>query len=287
MNELLEKLKLNKDESFYIGVFQDHISQSRWHYHPEYELSFITEGAGKRIVGDSTEEFNPGDLIFIGPHIPHVWISESPYKSLHSGRTLESVYLLFNHDILPPELLSIPEFENVRKALSHSERGIKIQGQCLNKVSELMLQMPYLKKMKRITYFYEIMDIIGQSESFTFLASKSYEKNPLSQNDPKFIKIHQFLMENYHKQISLEQLAELVHMAPGSLCRFFKSRTGMTIFHYLNKLKIGLACKMLLNTSLNIVEISYDCGFSNLSYFNRQFLRFTGKTPSEFREILK
>ena len=91
MKELLEEIKLNPDESFFIGIFQDHIDKSHWHYHQEFELSFITEGSGKRIVGDSTEEFHPGDLIFIGPRIPHVWFPEETHKRQHSGRTLEVI----------------------------------------------------------------------------------------------------------------------------------------------------------------------------------------------------
>ena len=117
MKELLEEIKLNPDESFFIGIFQDHIDKSRWHYHQEYELSFITEGSGKRIVGDSTEEFNPGDLIFIGPRIPHVWFPEETHRRQHSGRTLESVYLLFNQDILPESLISLPEFNDIQRAI--------------------------------------------------------------------------------------------------------------------------------------------------------------------------
>ena len=99
MQELLEQIKLNPKESFFIGIFQDHIDQSSWHYHQEFELSFITEGSGSRIVGDSVEEFHPGDLIFIGQRIPHVWFSKAPVLNQHSGRTLESVYLLFNQAI--------------------------------------------------------------------------------------------------------------------------------------------------------------------------------------------
>ncbi len=100
MKELLEEIKFNPKESYYIGIFQDHIDKSHWHYHQEFELSFITEGSGKRIVGDSIEEFHPGDLIFIGPRIPHVWLSEEAPLRQHSGRTLESVFMLFNNEIL-------------------------------------------------------------------------------------------------------------------------------------------------------------------------------------------
>ena len=285
MKELLEQIKLNPDESYYIGVFQDHIDQSRWHYHQEYELSFITEGSGRRIVGDSVEEFHPGDLIFIGPRIPHVWFSENPSLKQHSGRTLESVYLLFNQDILPGEITTLPEFIHVNRAMQLSERGIRITDDTLNQVSRIMLQLPYLSGLKRLMLFYEIMDIIGRSKSFQFLASKSYVKSKFEASNNRVKGIHEFLMLNYREEINLEEIAGIVHMAPASACRFFKSATGLTIFEYLNKIKIDYACKLLLNTDMNVVDISYDCGFNNLSHFNKQFRKFLWKTPTLFRKL--
>jgi len=287
MKELLEEIKLNPQESFYIGIFQDHIDKTRWHYHQEFELSFITEGSGKRIVGDSIEEFHPGDLIFIGPRIPHVWLSDESHIRQHSGRTLESVYLLFNQEILPLGLTTLPEFSQVRKAVNLSERGIRITGHTLNEVSRIMLQLPYMNSMKRLMFFYEIMDLIGKSESFSFLASPDYVKTKFETTNTRINRIHEFLMKNYQNEIDLEEVAEIVHMAPASVCRFFKSSTGLTVFEYLNKIKIDYSCQLLLNTDQNIVDISYDCGFNNLSHFNKQFKKFIGKTPTEFRKLRK
>jgi AraC-like DNA-binding protein len=285
MKELLEEIKLNPEESFFIGIFQDHIDKSYWHYHQEFELSFITEGAGKRIIGDSTEKFHPGDLIFIGPRIPHVWFPDTKHRRQHSGRTLESVYLLFNQDILPASLTSLPEFKNIRNAVKLSERGVQITGETLNDVSRIMLQLPYMNNMKRLMLFYEIMDIIGGSTSFTYLASEDYVKAKFATTNKRINNIHEFLMKNYQNDIDLKEVAEIAHMAPASVCRFFKNTTGLTIFEYLNKIKIDYSCQFLLNTDLNILDISYDCGFNNLSHFNKQFKRFTGNTPTQYRSL--
>jgi AraC-like DNA-binding protein len=285
MKELLEQIKLNPEESFYIGIFQDHIDQSAWHYHQEFELSFITEGTGRRIVGDSVEAFCPGDLIFIGPRIPHVWFSDTPSLKQHSGRTLESVYLLFNSRILPDGLTTLPEFKFVNKAIHYSERGIRITGETLNQVSKIMLQLPYLSNFKRLMLFYEIMDMIGRSDSFAFLASADYVKTRFQTSNFRVKSIHEFLMKNYREEITLEQIAEVVHMAPASASRFFKASTGLSLFEYLNKVKIDLARQLLLNTDMSVIDISYDSGFRNLSHFNKQFRKFNGTTPSHFRRF--
>ncbi|MGW8315089.1 MAG: helix-turn-helix domain-containing protein [Bacteroidales bacterium] len=285
MKELLEQIKLNPEESFYIGVFQDHIDQSAWHYHQEFELSFITEGTGKRIVGDSVEAFYPGDLIFIGPGIPHVWFSESPVQKQHSGRTLESVYLLFNHHILPEGLTVLPEFRAVNRAIRYSERGIRITGDTLNQVSRLMLQLPYLNTLKRLMLFYEIMDMIGNSDTFTYLASADYVRTRFQTSNSRVKKIHEFLMKNYREEVTLQQIAGVAHMAPASVSRFFKGATGLSVFEYLNKIKIDFARQLLLNTDMSVEHISYDCGFNNLSHFNKQFKKFSGWTPSKYRKL--
>jgi len=285
MKQFLEELKPNTEESFFIGIFQDHIEKTTWHYHQEFELSFITEGSGKRIVGDSVESFHPGDLIFIGPRIPHVWISGEMARTQHSGRTLESVYLLFNQVILPLGLTSLPEFKHVKRAIQLSERGMLIKGDTLNQVSNIMLQLPYQGRMKRLMLFYEILHIIGTSESFTLLASEGYVKSKFETSNTRVNNIHEFLMNNYREEINLEEIAELVHLAPASVCRFFKSATGQTLFNYLNKIKVDYACNLLMNTDLNIVDISFDCGFNNLSHFNKQFRKFMGKTPTQFRML--
>jgi hypothetical protein len=119
------KISAQDEEHFRIGIFQDNLEKSTWHYHNHYEISFITEGTGKRIVADSMESFHPGDLVFIGQNLPHVWIADKARFAL-SNRNLEMVYLQFSTTILFPQLLSMAEFANVRKALEMSERGIQM-----------------------------------------------------------------------------------------------------------------------------------------------------------------
>lgn len=281
-----EQIILNEDESFFIGIFQDNLEKSTWHYHNNYEISFITEGSGKRIVADSIEDFQPGDLVFLGKNLPHVWIADKG-QGIWSNRTLEMVFLQFTDKVLCSQLLALPEFSHVAKAVSLSEQGIQIVGQTLNEVSELMLQMPYLKGFDRMLHFFKMMDIIGKSESHIYLASKEYLKTKFTPGNKRIATIHEYLMNNYREEIDLERLAGMVNMAEGSLCRFFKQNMGITIFEYLNKIKVEFACKLLMDPSLSILEVCLDSGFNNLSHFNKQFKRTTGMPPKEYRKRFK
>jgi len=286
MSARFEQISLKEDESFFIGVFQDNLEISTWHYHNNYEISFITEGTGKRIVADSIEEFQPGDLVFIGSNLPHVWIAEKEQKLL-TDRTLEMVFLQFSANILFPQLLALPEFKQVKKALELSERGIHIIGQTLNEVSEIMLQLPYLKSFDRMNSFFRMMDIIGKSETNISLASEEYMKKRFTTGNRRIGLLHDYLMTHYREEIDLKKLAGLVNMAEGSLCRFFKMNVGTSIFEYLNKIKIDFACKLLMDPDIGIVDVCLDSGFNNLSHFNKQFRKNTGVAPSQYRKRFK
>ena len=286
MAALLEKIKGTDEESFFIGIFQDNLEKSAWHYHDNFEISFITEGSGKRIVADSIEEFQPGDLVFIGCNLPHVWIADKETLA-PTKRTLEMVFLQFSSDILVPQLLALPEFRHVSKALALSERGIQIVGQTLNEASEIMLQLPYLKGFERMLHFFRMMDIIGESETNIQLASRDYINMRFTTGNKRLAAIHEYLMKNYREEVDLKRLAALVNMAEGSLCRFFKMNMGMTVFEYLNKIKIEFACKLLMDNDLSILKVCLDSGFNNLSHFNKQFRKTTGVPPSEYRKRLK
>jgi AraC-like DNA-binding protein len=277
------KISAQDEEHFRIGIFQDNLEKSTWHYHNHYEISFITEGTGKRIVADSMESFHPGDLVFIGQNLPHVWIADKARFAL-SNRNLEMVYLQFSTTILFPQLLSMAEFANVRKALEMSERGIQIVGDTLNKVSEIMLQLPYLNGIEQLLNFYRLMDIIGKSTSNLALASEEYLRKKFNTSNKRIEAIHDYFMNNYRNEVNLEELSQLVNMAKGSLCRFFKENSGITLWEYLNHIKIEFACKMLMNNELSIAQVCFDSGFNNLNHFNRQFRKITGITPSSYRK---
>lgn len=283
MPAYLEKIRFKEDESLFIEVFQDNLEKSTWHYHNHYEISFITEGTGKRIVADSMEEFNPGDLVFIGPNLPHVWIADKRSEG-PTIRTLETVFLQFTSKTVPEQLLALPEFKFIKRALDASERGIQITGQTLNEVSEIMLQLPYLSNFERMIYFFRLMDILGKSDRFNFLASEEYLKVHFKPVNKRIAVIHEYFMNHYREEVNLARLAALVHMAEGSLCRFFKSTMGMSLFEYLNLLKVEFACKLLMDEDMNIQDVCFDSGFNNLSHFNKQFRKATGMPPTEYRK---
>ena len=132
-----------------------------------------------------------------------------------------------------------------------------------------------------------MMDIIGESQSNIALASEDYLRKRFNPGNKRIATIHEYLMNNYREEVNLKALADLVNMAEGSLCRFFRENMGVTIFEYLNQIKIELACNLLMDNELSIIEIGFDSGFNNLSHFNKQFKRIIGMPPSQYRKQFK
>jgi AraC-like DNA-binding protein len=285
MSISLEKKTTKESGSISIGIFQDNFEKIQRHYHDNYEISFITEGKGRRIVADSIENFQPGDLVFIGPRLPHVWIADSETYSPNS-RTMEMVFLQFGADILPLVQLKLPEFEPLGKALSMSERGMRITGDTLNQVSEIMLQLPYLKGFDRMLHLYRILEKIGNSTECIPLASREYFKKNPSTSDRRIKSIHEYLMKHFMEDINLRTLADQIDMAEGSLCRYFRQKLDMTVFEYLARIRIDFACDLLSDIDRSITDVCHDSGFNNISHFNKQFRKYAGMSPSDFRRQL-
>jgi AraC-like DNA-binding protein len=229
------------------------------------------------------DEFQPGDLVFLGPNIPHTWVVDKEQYTT-GKRKLEMVYVQFYDAALGQEMLALNEFSNAEKALSIATRGLRIEGNTLNEASNLMLQMPYANKFERYILFLELLNVIGKSDEITPLASKEYINKKFQTDNKRIQTIYEYLMENYRGDIDLQKLASLVSLAPGSLCRFFKMQVGKTIFEYLNIIKVEFACKLLMNKELSVADVAFDSGFNNLSHFNKQFREITGITPLKYRQ---
>lgn len=270
---------MNNSLSIQSGVFQQSFDQHEWHYHDSYELIMISEGTGQRIVGDKMENFKPGDLVFLGRRLPHLWISDPIKIDPGSDKCVESIFVQFEESFLDMKMIALREFESVRKAIERSARGVVILGKSRNQIAELMMQVPYLNGFEQILNTLSILDEIGRSEELSYLTSEKYPMTTKLHRSERVRTIRNYFMQNYQQQVDLALIAELVNMQPASLCRFFKSETGQTLTEYINRMRIDLASKMLMNKTLKVEAIAFECGFNTISYFNRQFKKITGTTP--------
>jgi AraC-like DNA-binding protein len=254
-----------------------------WHYHSEYEIIYLLESTGTRFVADHTEPFGPGDLVMVAGNLPHFWRNDDSYYTEGSPLRASRIVVQFPHDFLKPHFETYPEFLSIRSLLLRSEKGISFLPPHNDEIGEMLLELPRLSGFRQIMRFIEILNHMSQITNYKLLASDAYQPGRHDLFDNRLEKVMRFLTYNYQNHISLNEVAEIAGMHPSSFCRYFKDKTGKNLSVYLNELRIGFSCKLLINGTMQVSQICYETGFNNLSNFNRTFKSITGLTPTQYQ----
>ncbi|HWK58462.1 MAG TPA: AraC family transcriptional regulator [Parapedobacter sp.] len=274
------------DKSFIVFTERGPFFPCPWHYHPEYEFVLVNKSTGRRMVGDHIGHFNEGDLVFMGPSLPHVWVNDAAYLEGKAQQEADAVVVHFVEDFLGEHFLSLPELEPLKKILDLSKRGLVITGKTKNEINSRMNGMIGESGLSRLSSLFAMFDILAHSTEYELLASPTYMQHTQGYYSDRFSKITDYILRNYHRDITLNEVASEASMAITTFCNFFKEHYRMTFVEYLNTIRIGHVCKLLADSDDNVVTIAYECGFNNLANFNRQFKRLKGMSPSEYRKML-
>jgi AraC-like DNA-binding protein len=274
------------DKSFIVFEEKGTFFPYPWHYHPEYELVLITKSTGRRMVGDHIGYFQEGDLVFMGPVLPHVWVNDLEYTTGHADSAAEAIVIQFVECFLGEYFLNIPEIELLKKKLRLAKRGIEIKGKAREKINNLIKKMLYQNGLQRLASLFTIFDILSGCSEYEILASPNYEDHVQSACSDRFSKIIEYIMNNFNKNIPLPEIAAVANMGVTAFCNFFKQHHKITFVEYLNTVKIGHACKLLSEKDHTVVEAAYHSGYNTLANFNRQFKKIKKMTPSEYRKTV-
>ena len=247
-----------------------------WHYHPEYELTLILEGSGERMVGDSLEYFLPGDLVLLGPGLPHTWVSKTASAA---------VVVQFSERFIAP-MLQYPECDRIRMLLGRSSQGLSFPVSGLGKADLIasIMRLPTAKAAGRITQLLDILQgLAGSRVVSRSLASPYFQPAAGKKTEGRIGKIFQYVHRHSTDKVTLKEVAGLINLSESAFCKFFRRTTGKTFSDYLADIRIGHACHLLSESDHTISGIAYRSGFDSLTYFNRVFLRKKGMRPREFR----
>jgi AraC-like DNA-binding protein len=259
-----------------------------FHFHPECELVYIVSGTGKRIIGDNIEVFGPGDMVFLGPNIPHVWYSDSSFYKKDSNLHSVAFVLYFSKEIFGDKFYQLEETRALKDLFKKAERGLKIKGAVQKYIGQLLEKINDSNGLKKIVYLLDILELLTRSQQTEALASISYKNSYDTRDNHKIDEVFLYLNKNFMRDISMPEVAGLCHMTPQSFCRFFKNRTKSTFVDFLNDIRISHARKLLIESDeQTIAEIAYLCGYKNLSNFNKLFKIKTKLTPGEYKKNLK
>ncbi len=278
----LELVQVRDDQSFKVWAHGYPYRTVRWHFHPEYELHLVTATEGDRYVGDHIGAFCAGDLVLIGPNLPHNWISDIPGGESVAERCL---VLQFTGDFIAACIATFPELRFVQPLLHEAYRGIRFEASVAGRVGPLMRDLLDASGARRIALFVGILDLLGQAEQRVPLAGIGFQPNQSAYLSTTMNLVLQHIGCNFTHELSEPDLAKLSRQSVSTFSRSFRKHTGMTFVQYVNSLRLELACQHLGQADLTITEICYAVGFNSVSNFNRQFLAVKGMTPSKFRVL--
>ncbi len=280
-----EITRLSEKDCFYI--VERHKTEFTYplHQHKEFELNFIERGKGvRRIVGDSVEEIGDYELVLIGGEdLEHVW-EQGRCKS----KDIREITIQFSGDIFGEGLLSKNQFASIRRMLKRADHGLAFSLPSIMKVYSTLDTIA--DESERFVQFLKFMYILYElsvSDEARILASSSFAHTERSTESRRVQKVKQYINDHYAETLKLADMADLVGMSPVAFSRFFRQRTGRTLSDYIVDIRLGFAARMLVDSSKNISEICYECGFNNLSNFNRTFKAKRNYTPRDFRAMFK
>jgi AraC-like DNA-binding protein len=253
-----------------------------WHYHPETEIIYIEKSTGSRFVGDHSEPFGEGDVGLIGANLPHVWKSDSVYQKNIPGLTARVFVVHFRDEIFKGPIAVLPEMQGINQLLHESQYGIKFFGAAAENLGKRMKEIIKTTGIEKMLALSAMLDFMSKTTEKQLLASTGYSKIRKSVDFDRFDKAHRFMIENFHQNISLDNVSGIVGMTPTSFCRYFKKHTKKSFHTVLNEIRVGHACKLLIENKMNISGVGYESGFSNISNFNEQFKKIKGVSPSQF-----
>jgi len=256
-----------------------------WHYHPELELVFIKKSTGTRFLGDSIKKFQAGDLVLIGENLPHMWQNDPVYFEKDSNLFAEALVIHFNKDFAGKDFFKMPELAQIKELLEVSKRGILFRGKVCQCAESALQQMLIASDFDRFVHFMQLLKMLANESSIETLSSPGFVESFKREENRRLDKIYDFIINHFREEITLEQVAEMAGMNTSSFCRYFKKTTNKTFSHYLNEVRVGFACRLLMEHKHNISETCYACGFNNISNFNRQFRNIANMSPSEYAKL--
>lgn len=252
------------------------------HNHEVFELNFVEHAAGvRRIVGDSSEVIGEYDLVLItSPDLEHVW-EQNTCKS----DEIREVTIQFDFNIGEDSLFARTPFKPIKKMMDEARKGLCFSLEAIMRVYKEIDTLSQVKdRFYAVMQFLSILYELSRCPNSRTLATSSYAKIAVEDDSRRVLKVKNYIAKNYMEELRLAQLAEIAGMSPSAFSRFFKLHTGRNLSEYIIDIRLGYAARMLVDTIRGISEISYACGFNNLSNFNRIFKRKKGCSPSEFRE---
>jgi AraC-like DNA-binding protein len=251
-----------------------------WHHHPEYELTLTLNSRGHRYIGDDVGPYDDGDLVLIGPSIPHSWHSR---EAVDPTKPHVALVVWFTRDWVSQLTTAFPEMAHLSGMLARATQGLFFDRDASEAVASSFEAMRSAPPARRLVLLIEVLTTLCRCHDATPLANAPREGAELAA-DPRMVRVLDHLHAHFAEAVAVSTLADIACVSTSTFHRMFKRHTRMTMVDYVTRLRVGRACSLLIESGRSIATIAADVGYTNLSLFNRQFARAKGATPSTFRK---
>jgi AraC-like DNA-binding protein len=284
MKSIQEQLLIPDDEIFLLKRNQEKVFSRPRHHHRELEIKYMVSGSGRGFVGETIYEYQTGDLVLLGPNLPHHWVSDNHYEE--KGILADCFYLQFKEDFLGDTFLHKTATLSIAELFQRARSGIQFSGKTAIEAAHIIENLTTTTGIRRLILFIELLNLLAQSYEYRDLNNKTiFPVNKKEQEDAlRLNKIYQFIYTNFKDEISLADVADLVKMSKPAFCSYFKNRTLKNFTEFVNEVRIAHAQKLLIESDFAIKEIGYEVGFNNISLFNRVFKKVTKQTPKDYKK---
>jgi len=276
MKPLIQKLPLNENNSFVAQTFRTPEFEVGWHQHIEFEIILFTEGSGMSFIGNHVGEFETNDIYLLGANLPHTFQKRDP------DMIVSAVVVQFKENCWGDTFLDMPECRPIRHLLATSAYGLKLEGETKRKLFSLITSLETVKDFQRILLLGQCLHLMAQTKEYITVSTQ--EAKSQSKEKEVIDRIFQYTIENFRDPISLPQVADIACMSIPAFCNYFKKSTKKTYIDFLNEIRIGYACKLLMETQNTVLDICYDSGYNTMANFHKQFLKLKHFTPLQYRK---
>jgi AraC-like DNA-binding protein len=277
MRATFESVSSSTHASFLTRQFTEKAFSAPFHFHPEFELTLIVQGTGKRYVGAHMCDYFPGDLVLLGSNLPHCWKTD-PSNTEDSI----SIVIHFNYDFLGPDFLARPELRTIQRLLDNSKYGIHFKDTRIDqRMKDLNVMDPGFHKLQA---FLDILDILASAPDGTLLDRQETFPNPGDPEKERMNAVVSYIVENFRHEISLQKAASVANMTHQAFCRYFRRITRRSFMQVVIDYRVDFARQQLIYSGNNISQIAFDCGFNDISNFHKTFKSRMGCSPLVYRK---
>lgn len=261
-------------------------TQPQYHCHPEVELLYVIKGRGKRIINGHAEDFESGDMVFLGSNVPHVWIVNPTIAAEADSCDNRAVLMYFDVSRFDTMFRTVDELNAITELLQLGLKGIQITGPTKGILASKLELLLTAQGFERITAVLQIMHILAISTDKRFITKEAQQEPAAAQMPDRLIEVIHFIKENLHNPVTLTQAAQIACMSKNAFCRFFHKRMKKSFSQYLKDQRIALACTLLVQSDKSISEIAEMCGYNSTSHFCQIFKAELKQTPFQYRSSL-